>query len=708
MNEIQYLKEFTRLYKENSHDKYNREVECHFFMHKENRTKITSDDYFLSCFPSAICGFGSRNTNFIYNCKLERLAKLIEGTHDVEKEELEELYTFWADENDKERLRRYYPNDIKELMPYDDFENDYYTAYPLYRLGGAYLDFEKLFDLGIDGLIHEIDSQPLNSFLRACKKSLIYLKELIKLYRDDAMDINPELAYTLNELLEHRPQNMKEAIQLMWIYVGVSEIRNYGRMDNQLARFLDDEQDAYKNIAEYFKVIRQRNTIYNGRIILGGEGRHDLEKANKICSIALKVMKDLHLTEPQLTLRWSKDMPDSIFDNAIDCIESGCSYPLLYNDTVNIKNVKESMNVSYKEAVDYVPLGCGEYVLDHKSIGSPNGIINLAKVLEGLVNDGKCMITNKKIVKHYLTKEPNTFEELYDVYKQELDYQIDLLAKQEKFEYDYMNNHCGYLFNSILYDNCIDRGKSLLNGGIDYLGGTLETYGNVNSGDSLYAIKKLVFDDKEIRYKDMVDAIRNNFIGYEEIREKCLNVIKYGNDNPEVDEMINELNQYVAVTTKSKSEKYGLSSYLIVIINNDANSRLGYRTAATFDGRKAYEPLANALTPQNGAEKNGVTAVLNTVSSLDVNNMAGAVYNLKLSHDLMNQHKDMVKELLKIYFSSGGSQIMISVINQEELKDAMIHPEKYPNLIVRVGGFSARFIDLSPLVQKEIVSRIVY
>ena len=708
MNEIQYLKEFTRLYKENSHDKYNREVECHFFMHKENRTKITSDDYFLSCFPSAICGFGSRNTNFIYNCKLERLAKLIEGTHDVEKEELEELYTFWADENDKERLRRYYPNDIKELMPYDDFENDYYTAYPLYRLGGAYLDFEKLFDLGIDGLIHEIDSQPLNSFLRACKKSLIYLKELIKLYRDDAMDINPELAYTLNELLEHRPQNMKEAIQLMWIYVGVSEIRNYGRMDNQLARFLDDEQDAYKNIAEYFKVIRQRNTIYNGRIILGGEGRHDLEKANKICSIALKVMKDLHLTEPQLTLRWSKDMPDSIFDNAIDCIESGCSYPLLYNDTVNIKNVKESMNVSYKEAVDYVPLGCGEYVLDHKSIGSPNGIINLAKVLEGLVNDGKCMITNKKIVKHYLTKEPNTFEELYDVYRQELDYQIDLLAKQEKFEYDYMNNHCGYLFNSILYDNCIDRGKSLLNGGIDYLGGTLETYGNVNSGDSLYAIKKLVFDDKEIRYKDMVDAIRNNFIGYEEIREKCLNVIKYGNDNPEVDEMINELNQYVAVTTKSKSEKYGLSSYLIVIINNDANSRLGYRTAATFDGRKAYEPLANALTPQSGAEKNGVTAVLNTVSSLDVNNMAGAVYNLKLSHDLMNQHKDMVKELLKIYFSSGGSQIMISVINQEELKDAMIHPEKYPNLIVRVGGFSARFIDLSPLVQKEIVSRMVY
>lgn len=708
MNKIQYLKEFTRLYKENSDDIYNREVECHFLMHKENRTSITSDDYFLSCFPNPICGFGSRNNNYIYNCKLEQLSKLIESADGIEREELEELYKFWADESDKERLRRYYPQDIKDLMPYDDFENDFYTSYPLYRLGGAFLDFEKLFDLGIDGLINEIDSKPGNDFLNACKKSLVYLKELIKLYRDDAKDINPELAHTLNELLEHKPQNMKEAIQLMWIYVGVSEIRNYGRMDNQLARFLDDEEDAYKNISEYFKVIRQRNTIYNGRVILGGEGRQNIDNANKICIIALRVMKELHLTEPQLTLRWSNDMPDAIFDEALDCIESGCSYPLLYNDAVNIKNVQESMNVSREEAADYVPLGCGEYVLDHKSIGSPNGIINLAKVLEGLVNDGRCMLTNKKIVKKYLTTEPNTFEELYDAYKQELDYQIDLLAKQEKFEYDYMNDHCGYLFNSILYDNCIARGKSLLNGGIDYLGGTLETYGNVNSGDSLYAIKKLVFDDKEVSYKDMIEAIRNNFIGYEDIREKCLNVIKYGNDNPEADSMINELNQYVAVTTKSKAEKYNLSSYLIVIINNDANSRLGYRTAATFDGRKANEPLANALTPQSGAEKNGITAVLNTVSSMNVNNMAGAVYNLKLSNEMMGQHKNIVKELLKTYFASGGSQIMISVINQEELKDAMIHPEKYPNLIVRVGGFSARFIDLTPLVQKEIISRMVY
>lgn len=710
MDKIEYVKEFSRLYIENANDKYNREVECHYLMHKENRTVVTKDDYYLSCFPKPICGFGSRSSGFIYYCQLEELEDLINNACDNDKKELQNLLEFWADENDKERLRRYYPSDVKQLMPVDDFNDNYYTSYPLYRLGGAYLDFQKLLDLGIDGLINEIENQKdysHNSFLKASQKSLIYLKELIELYRDDTADINPDISNTLNEILQHKPYTMREAIQLMWIYIGVSEVRNYGRMDDLLAQYLEHNDNDYKNIYEYFKVIQKRNTIFNGRIIIGGVGRKRPHKANEICKIALQVMKDHHFTEPQLTLRWSKDMEDEIFDKALDCIKDGCSYPLLYNDEVNIRNVKESMEITYEEAQDYVPFGCGEYVINHKSIGSPNGVINLTKVLEGILNKGKCILTDTCITK-YFVDNVESFEELYSIYKQEIEYQIDILAKQEKFEYDYMNKHCGYLFNSILYDHCIERGKSLLDGGIDYLGGTLETYGNVNAGDSLFAIKKLVYDDKIITLNELIDAMKANFIGYDDLRQQCLDVIKYGNDNDEVDQFVNELNQFVALTTKNKAKKYGMSSYLIVIINNEVNSKMGFRTAASADGRKAYEPLANALTPQSGAEKSGITAVLNTISSMNVNNMAGAVYNLKLSKDLANNHTDIVKTLLKTYFEKGGSQIMISVIDQEELKDAMIHPEKYPNLIVRVGGFSARFIDLSPIVQKEIISRMVY
>ncbi len=712
MNEIEYVREFTKVYKENSEDIYNREVECHFLMHKENRTQITKDDYFLSCFPNPICGFGSRSSSFMYYCKLNRLEALKEDADYETKKELDDLYRFWADENDKERLRRYYPSDIKSLMPIDEFETEFYTSYPLYRLGGPYLNFQKLLDLGIDGLISEIEDKEdyqSNAFLISSKKSLDYLKKLIEFYRDDAKEINPELSKTLNELLLHKPYTMKEAIQLIWIYVGVSDVRNYGRMDDLLARYLEHNANDYKNIYEYFKVIQKRNTIYNGRIIIGGMGRKNPDSGNQLAKIAMQVMKDHHFTEPQLTLRWSLDMDESIYDLAIDCIKEGCSYPLLYNDEVNVRNVQKSMNVSFEEAQDYVPFGCGEYVINHKSVGSPNGIINMTKVLEGIINQGKCILSDKEITRYFINVDNITsFDDVYDVFKSELEYQIDILAKQESFEYHYMNKRCGFLFNSILYDNCIEKGKSLLNGGVQYKSGTLETYGNINAGDSLFAIKKLVFDTKEITLKDMIEAIKNNFVGYEDFRKKCLHVSKYGNDENEVNQFINDLNQFVALTTQKMAIKYNMASYLIVIINNEANSKLGFKTAASCDGRLAREPLANALTPQSGAEKSGITAVLNTVSNMDVSHMAGAVYNLKLSKDMVNNHLDTVKILIKTYFKHGGSQIMINVLNQEELKDAMIHPEKYPNLIVRVGGFSARFIDLSPIVQREIVSRMVY
>lgn len=709
MEQLDYAKKFTQVYKSNSEDKYFREVECNFLMHSMNRDKINSSDYYVSSFPSPICGFGSRASGFMYYCKIDKMEEMYLNANTKDRKVIKELIDFWKVENDITHIREEYPDIIKDFMPVDDFENNYYTAYPLYRFGGAYLDFEKLVSLGISGLMEEIKeniSTQRNEFLLAALKALEYFRELIILYRDDAKDVNKGIYDTLSAIIDNPPSCMREAIQLMWLYIGISEVRNYGRMDIILSKFADDS-DIYRCISEYFKVIKKRNTIFNGRIILGGRDRKQINACDTICENALIAMKDLHITEPQLTLRCYKGMSKSVYDLALECIADGCSYPLLYNDDINIPNVMNSFEVDESEAQDYVPFGCGEYVLDHKSIGAPNEIINLTKVLEGVLNQGKCILTNQRITKYYIDN-PQSFEELFEVVKKELDYQIDILAYHAIFEYQYMNRHCGYIYNSILYDNCISRGKSILDGGIDYLGGTLETYGNINAADSLWAIRELVFNKKILSYNEMLDILMNNFEGHESIRKQCLDVVKYGNDDSLVDNFVNEINQYVAIKTKEKARKYNLSSYLIVIINNQANSHLGYRTAASFDGRKAYEPLANALTPQGGAEKSGITAVLNSVSSLCVDNMAGAVYNLKLSKDMVTLHLKSVENLLQVYFDNGGSQIMISVMDKGELEDAMIHPEKYPNLIVRVGGFSARFIDLDPLVQREVISRAIY
>lgn len=708
MNTVTYIKEFTKIYQEETNKNF-REAKCSFYMHEMNHTPIQKDDYFVSSFPSPVVGFGSRGTGFLYYYNEEKFQEVLASAPTKEKKELQELYDFWVKEQDKTRLRASFPAEMKEAMPKDDFEVEYHTAYPLYRLSGGYLNYEKLLAVGIDGVIAELQNRRErqdNDFLRACYQALEDFKRLITLYRDDAKNVNQGIYETLDALLQHKPETMRQAIQLMWLYIGVSEVRNYGRMDEIIAPFWENEKSAYRDIAEYFKVIENRNTIFNGRIILGGRGRTE-KNADTICKTALRVMKDLHLTEPQLTLRCYDGMDQEVFKLALECIGDGCSYPLLYNDEINIPNVQRTFNVSLKEAEQYVPFGCGEFVINHKSVGSPNGIINLSKVLEGMLNTGQCMLTGEKITKRYF-EQPETFEELYEEYQKEVDYQLKILAEQEKLEYDYMNDRCAFLYNSILYDDCIERGKAVLDGGIEYVGGTIETYGNINAADSLYAIKKLVFDERKVTLKELVHAIKINFEGKETLRNDCLEVTKYGNNDNKVDAFANEFNQFVALQAKEKAAEVGLDTYLVVIINNDANSKLGFRTAASCDGRKAREPLANALTPQSGAEKTGITAVLNTVSSISVDNMAGAVYNLKLSKEMAKKHLLMVKELFKVYFAKGGSQIMISVIDQSELEDAMVHPEKYPNLIVRVGGFSARFIDLLPIVQKEIVSRMIY
>lgn len=363
--------------------------------------------------------------------QFDQLQELIDANS--ADEESQKILEFWKKEDDRTRLHQEFLADIQEMMPADDFEEDYYTAYPLYRLSGGYLNYEKLSAKGINGLLEEIDQQPgyaTNKFLQAAHLSLTYMQELIRLYRDDAKEINPELSEVLDAIIEDKPTTMHQAIQLMWLYITLSEVRNYGRMDEILAPFFQNDESDHRNILEYFKAIQKRNTIFNGRIVIGGKGREE-QHADEICKIALQITKENNLTEPQLTLRCHEGMDEAVFDLGMEAIKSGSSYPRLYNDEMNVLNVQRSFKVTEEVAEQYAPFGCGEYVINHKSVGSPNGIINLTKVLEAKLNQGRCMLTDKTITRDHF-EQPQTFEELYAALKKELDYQFEILAKQEK------------------------------------------------------------------------------------------------------------------------------------------------------------------------------------------------------------------------------------------------------------------------------------
>ncbi|MBQ6078596.1 MAG: pyruvate formate-lyase [Clostridia bacterium] len=644
-----------------------------------------------------------------------------DGASEAEIEDAETMLAFWEEQETRKNLRAAYPQDIKEAMPEDVYWEHSEVAFPLYRVVGAYLDYGKLLRLGIRGLKEEIEAYrktapSSDGFYRGCLIALDAFSAVARRYADQAREIgNKPLSDALDRIATEAPQTFLEAIQLVWLYSLISGVLNYGRMDDDLGDFLardlasgrTTEAEALDVLCCLWRLIDERKTVFHGRVIIGGKGRKNEANANRFAMLAMEASRIVAEAEPQLSLRFHEGQDPALYEKALDVIGEGKIYPMLYNDDVNIPSVEKAFCVSREEAEQYCFFGCGEYVIRHKSIGSPNGIINLLKALEVTLFNGRDMLYDKpRGLQKGAFADFETFEQFYAAYRDQLAYYVDILARQQKQEYDFCAGVGSFLFISMLMDDCLARGKSLLAGGVRYLGGTLETYGNINTANSLYAIKTLVFEQKRIAKQTLLDALKADFKGFEKERALLLQAEKYGNDADGVDALAVDLHEFICNTVRDRQA--GLHSYMVVIINNEANTVLGRFTGASADGRKAREPMANANNPAGGTDRNGVTAMLNSLVKLRTDLHAGAVQNLTFSPELFNQNRPVLKTLLQTYFQNGGQQCMINVLRRGDLEDAIAHPERHQSLLVRVGGFSARFVTLSPDVQREIASRTLY
>ncbi len=241
----------------------------------------------------------------------------------------------------------------------------------------------------------------------------------------------------------------------------------------------------------------------------------------------------------------------------------------------------------------------------------------------------------------------------------------------------------------MLYDDCLARGKGMFAGGVRYLGGSLESFGNVNTADSLTAVKRLVFDEKLLSADRLVAALDHNFVGYEKERRMMLDQPKYGNDDPAADRMMVEVHDFLCNAIRDQRNRTNLDWYLNVIINNSQNTTLGRWIGATPDGRKAGGAMANANTPAGGNDRKGVTALVNSIVKPDPGIHAGSVQNLRFSSDMISHDRKKFEQIMRTYFKKGGSQAMVTVIKRGDLERALAEPEKYKDLVVRVGGFSA-------------------
>jgi len=733
ITQLEIMELYTQTHKESSTlPKEKREIECLKVLYPTLFREIEDGDMFIGRTDFLPIGFGCVTSvgGVGHYCVFSKLRDFQKLLPDTQKPRVDKLYDYWLEHDTK----TIYCRDVLTETTVGAFIDCDYPMIATARLSGMMLDFRKLMELGINGLRNEITfhmkKSPENNFYQALLDSLDlfincaeYLKKMVKRHMKKSDSKRKKelirIFDSLEHIKKHKPQTFHQALQLFWLYALLAGVINYGRMDDVLGSFLAKdletgeitEKEAYNYVKSLWTLIENRRTTVNGRIIVGGRGRRKPKDADIFLRIALKVAFDLRFVEPQFTLRLDKDTPADIMDMAYDCLGAGATYPTLYNDDVNIPAVQFGMRVDEKTAEQYVPFGCTEFVIQGQSTGTPNVCLNLLKILTMTLNEGvdpmdglhKAGIVNIPPLDKF-----DSFEPLYSCYKKLLDYYIDLSIKAQTHSYKVMNDQVSFLFTSLLTDDCISRGKSLLDGGVRYLGGTNETYGNINTSDSLWAIKHLVYDKRKYTLKQLAHAAISNFEGYENIRKDCLGCDKYGNDLETADDMAVDLYNHVAKGVRESGIKAGMQYYLIVISNNQVNTEWGRKTGASTDGRLAGMYMNPANNPQGGADKNGPTAMLNSLVKFDPKYHAGSVQNIKFTPKMFNQNRGVIKSLFKTYFEKGGCHLMVTVIDKGVLEDAVRNPDLYPNLLVRVSGFSAIFVNLAPDIQQEVISRVLY
>lgn len=702
---------------------------------------IQDEDLLAGRIQMGLVGLGiqQQTGGFGYYMDEDAMVKCLERTsgNAYYRESVHDMLVYWKSRNTTAVVARNTPTDIRKAIFSDHWKVLPLPGSPIYRMAGSYPDFDKLLRLGIPGLRLELqaakekaETNGGDAVLMECMLgALELLRSLCLWYAPQARELAQKaatdkrklqmnrLADALNAIADHAPATFLEGLQLAWLYGVMVPQLEFGRMDIYMgdlyAKDIDagviTEQEALDMLISFYRLIDSLDCEMDGRVIIGGYGRRNPETADRFCLLAIEASRVYREVLPQFTLRFNHETPKAVMEAAKRELEEGRSFPLMYNDDVLVPGVQKAFGVTRELAERYVPLGCGEIELDHYSFGTPSGSLNVLKILETTMRGGFDPIMQwQKAPECKTLAQCATFEEFYQNYKEQLTYYINAQAKFEKYQYEITGKLHPFMMCSLLYDGCVEKAKPIFAGGCAYLGGTLEVYGGINAANSLAAIRKLVYEDGTISKEELIAALDDNFVGHDALRKRLLSAPKWGNDDPAADEITVRLFNDLHNTIAAQAPLVGLDSYLAVTINNQQNTTCGRWVGATPDGRRAGTPMANANNPVGGTDRNGITAMLNSLRKMPSDNHAGMVQNVRFSRETIEGSRDKVWGVLDTYFKEGGQQAMISVVGRDELRQAMEHPEDYQDLIVRVGGFSARFVTLEKDVQQELYDRVTY
>lgn len=645
----------------------------------------------------------------------------------------EELYPYW----DGRSLKNLVDSQLNPIIK-DVVKKDLITLNQTDKGQGHIIpSFDKVLNEGLDYMVKEAkdyrEKSDNKDFYDAVIITLEATQRFIKRYGKLAKEMAKketnlkrkkeleEISRISYKVAYEKPESFHEALQLFW-YVNIAlqmesnaSSISPGRFDQYMYPFykhsIGDGMDTEfakellrclwlkmndvillrsEESAKYFAGFPTGYTI-----ILGGVDKDGKDATNDLSLLVLDTYADIRLPQPNLGVRIHEKAPREFLIKVAETIRLGTGIPQVFNDEVIIPGYL-NRGVTLEDARDYAVVGCVELSIPGKTYGLHDiALFNLLKVLEVTLNEE--------------LDEIESFKDLMDHIKANISKYVTLMVEGSNVVDKAHADFAPTPLLSSFIENCIEAGKDVSAGGAVYNFSGVQGIGIGNLSDSLYVIKKLIFEDKEMTLRELVNILNNNFKDNEVLRQRLINKYpKYGNDVDEVDNLGHEiLSHYCREVTKYKNIRGGIfqpGSYTV-----SAHIPLGEAVGATPDGRLAKEQLADGgLSPMVGRDLQGPTAVLKSVSKLD-NYLTtnGSLLNIKISPSALEGQSGIHKFIgyLQSFMRLKLQHVQFNVVSANTLREAQKNPEKYKNLVVRVAGYSAIFIDLNKSIQDDIINR---
>ncbi len=691
---------------------------------------------------------------------LEILNSRPKTSYAVDEETLQlyhdEIIPFWRGRSMRDRLLAAMTPEWK-----DAYEAGIFTEFMEQRTPGHTVLGDKIYTKGLLDIKKDIEESlarldfyndpealdkqyELEAMAIAADALILYARRHAELARSMAAEEkNPQRKKELEKIAAvcdwvpaHAPRDFWEALQYYWfVHVGVTteyntwDSFNPGRLDQNLYPFykkgLEEgtlTRDLARELLEAFWVkfnnqpappkvgvtAEESGTYTDFALInVGGLKPDGSDGANELSYLILDVIEEMRLLQPSSMVQVSAKNPDSLLLRALKIIRTGFGQPSIFNTDAIVqelmrqgKAVEDARKGGSSGCVEAGAFGREAYIL--------TGYFNMPKVLEITLNNGVDPRTGKKIgLETGDLRNFGSFEELMSAFEKQMKHFIDIKIRGNNVVEKLFATYLPSPFLSLFIDDCVAKGKDYHNGGARYNTRYIQGVGLGTITDMLTSLKYNVFDQKVVTMDEMLRALSQNFKGYERLRDHLLNKTpKFGNDDDYADEQARRVFDLYFNLIDGRPTVCG-GKYRINLLPTTVHVYFGKVTGATPDGRLAGEPVSEGISPVQGMDRKGPTAVIKSEGKLDHIKTGGTLLNQKFTPQLLadDEGLEKLKDLIRSYFRLMGHHIQFNVVTAETLRDAQKHPEKYRDLIVRVAGYSDYFVDCARELQDEIIRR---